>query len=305
MSILDAINSMDQYKSFTEGSYDPETHQPQYIPQATTQEMYNLYRTQPMSTAIGYISPYPSNNWHTTSEVLNYVDDTSRLPAIDQKIDPNRIFTSDIAALRALAADQNKITKMFEKRLVESLADKGKFGLTEEDVIAMQAVTAARNAIATINRDQITIKKHIADLKIKQQQLNGAGNGGNMQNGIAVENAMDAGRSFMDRIFDIPTVPVDMSKYTPDVVDVDQASEILDNIIPDVGQATTYESQHPKTYVVVGDNDREASYETYSSDGQLLSDYPNPTTPIKSIDRDSGKAVNERDEIFDIKIKNE
>ena len=60
--------------------------------------------------------------------------------------------------------------KIFEKRLQESLTEKRKVGLTEEDVLAMQALTAANNAIVSSINQQVNIKKTIADLRIKQQQ---------------------------------------------------------------------------------------------------------------------------------------
>ena len=305
MNLMEAMEMIDRVRPFAEQSWDPATHQPQYVDQS--QEHYDLYKVQSPTYGIaGYISPYPSNNWNTSSGVLSFVEDESRLPTLDHRIDPNRIFISDIAALRALAADQNKITKMFEKKLVESLTDKGKFGLTEDDVEAMQALTAARSAIATINRDQITIKKHIADLKIKQQQLgNGSGNNNNSMGGGATVDGMDIGRSIMDRIFEIPGQTTPTVQYETPVTSLDDVSNLLDNLVPTVNEATVYEPLKPKTYVIAGDTDDDVEYATYGSDGQLISDYPNPTAKITSIDRTNDTATDEFMTTYHIKYKNE
>ena len=44
---------------------------------------------------------------------------------------------------------------------MEGLTDRGKFGLNEADIMAMQALTSARSAITAINKEQIAIKKNI------------------------------------------------------------------------------------------------------------------------------------------------
>ena len=100
----------------------------------------------------GWISPYASDNWGATSIILKSMEDISRLPPLSDKVDPNKIFTSDISALRTQAADQMKVTKMFEKKLMESLTERGKMGLNENDIMAMQALTSARSSVTNSNR---------------------------------------------------------------------------------------------------------------------------------------------------------
>lgn len=306
MSLFEMFNYMDQSSPFTEGSWDPQTHEPQYQDTSKMTEYYSMYKLQQPSYAIdGYISPYATNNWDTSSGILNYIDDNTRLPALDQKMDPNRIFTSDIAALRALASDQNKIVKMFEKRLVESLADKGKFGLNEDDVNAMQALTAARAAIVNISKEQIQIKKNIADLKLKQQQQSGMsnqpGNAGGNNNSIS---GIDVGRSFMDKIFDMPAhQPIDVNYSVPEV-SLEQASQVIDNLVPNVNEVISYESSAPTTYVVVGESDDDVEFATYDSTGQLISDYPNPSSHIETIDRENRRATDDLLVSYPIKFKN-
>ena len=307
MGIFDAFKQMDQFNSFTEGTWDPTTHQPQYQDTSKMQEYYSMYKLAQPSYAIeGYISPYPTNNWDTSSGILNYVDDTSRLPALDQKIDPNRIFNSDIAALRALAADQNKIVKMFEKRLTESLVDKGKFGVNEDDINAMQAVTAGRNAIVGITKEQIQIKKNIADIRLKQQQQSGMVQTGGSNVGSGA-SATSMGKEFMDSVFNLPGRVVDVYQTNPiDTIpseSLEQASQLIDDLVPSVSESVAYESASPTTYVVVGDSDNDAEFETYDSNGNLLPNYPNPSSSIVSIDRDSESAVDSLQIKYPVKFR--
>ena len=155
--------------NFTPAPYEPRYTDP--APSGNWEEEFVGFKTSPVLYNMdGFISPYASNNWGGTTNILQYINDESRLPQFENKIDPNKIFSSEINGLRALAADQQRITKMFETRLRESLSEKGKMGLTEEDIEAMSALTAARSAIAGTYKEQVAIKKNIADIRIKQAQ---------------------------------------------------------------------------------------------------------------------------------------
>lgn len=257
------------------------------------EEAFQGFKTRPVLYNMdGFISPYASNNWGGTSNILQYIDDQSRLPAIDQKIDPNKIFTSEINGLRSIEADQQKIVKLFERKLTESLTEKGKIGLTEEDIEAMSALTAARSAITAIEKEKVNIKKNVADLRIKQSQNNNPGNGnaGPSERGLST---MDIGRSVLDSIFDAPinspSIPTTNVEYN--VADSTTAAQVLDSLIPTVGSHVQHESAEPTTYVVVGETDDDVEFATYSSTGDLMPDFPKPDTTITTIDRDAGKAV--------------
>lgn len=302
MDFLNAFQIMDQHNSFVSESYDPQSYEPQFRDPAQMAEQFSLFQIQPRPYNIeGYISPYPTNNWDTSSGILSYVEDTSRLPALETKIDPNRIFSSDIVALRALAADQNKITKIFEKRLMESLTDKGKYGLTEEDVEAMQALTSARAAITNITKEQVAIRKNIADIRLKQAQQQGGMPGQNVANGAATTSSS---KSIMDRIFDVPAAPINQPSYTQvSGSGIDQATQMLDGLVPSISEPIQYEVLDPTTYVLVGETDDDVEFATYGSNGELIPDYPNPTTTIDSIDRDAGRAIDSRLVQYPIKFK--
>lgn len=255
----------------------------------------------------GYISPYASGHWGASSDIMQSIAMNMELGPLQERLDPNKIFTSDIAALKTLAADQIKVIKVFERRLLESLNDKGKFGLNEDDIEALQALTSARSAVTQINKEQIAVKKNIAELKIKQQQQQAGATTQQAQGGTGRGmNVFDVGRSMLDQIFDVPMQqpqPSDISNYP--TVDVDQAANVLNEIVDvtAVPDTTVYESEKPTVYVVVGDSDDDPQFVTYSQSGEVLSDYPEPTAKIQKVDRDSMKAYDEFMVEYPVKFK--
>lgn len=312
MNFLEMFSTIDQFEPIKE-HVDGSTYEPTYVeqPPANWQNEFVAFKSRPVLYNMdGYISPYASNNWGGTSAILSSLDDSSRLPSLVEKVDPNKIFTSDISALRTLAADQIKIVKMFEKKLVEGLSDRGKVGLNENDIMAMQALTAARSAVTAINKEQIAIKKNIADLRIKQQQNSSAGSGAT--SGAASgrgPSTIDVGRSILDSIFDAPGTTMNTSNMNVpadsyQTSSLDDASKLLDDLIPGSAQAQ-FEAAGPKTYVVVGDSDDDVEYVTYAQNGEIMSDFPNPTSKITQIDRESGFATDELLVQYPIKPKND
>lgn len=301
-------------------SIAPQAYQPMY-PQfdALDQSIYACWddyalgiRGIPtMYNTEAYVSPFVQN-WINPSGLIGELTSEMQLNAENQRLDPNKIFSPDITSMKALAADQQKIVKLFEARLKESLTERGKVGLTEEDIEAMQALTAARTAISNMNKAQVDIKKNIADIRLKQQQnvMKIEGNDTLTSSGKAL-NAYDAGHSIMNNLFtemDHMTPPSQaQSNITPIMQEtsLDDASKALDNALPmtDVTEHIRYEKLDPTTYVLIGDTDDDIEYVTYASDGSLIPDYPNPTSPIEKIDRDAGTAVDDKFVIYPLKNK--
>jgi len=277
-------------------AYEPTLNDPP--PMRSWEEAFNGFKSSPVLYNMdGFISPYASSNWGGTSNILQYIDDSAKNPMLENKIDPNRIFSSEINGLRALAADQQRITKLFEKRLTESLNEKGKMGLTEEDITAMSALTTARSAITAISKEQAAIKKSIAELKIKQAQNTGTGTGNGSARGSdgGSMNSMGIGRSILDSIFDAPSVPVTppstVVNYNPTTAG--EAGRVIDSIVPTVGSHLQFESAEPTTYVVIGETEDDIDFVTYSSNGEIIPDFPKPNARITDIDIDAGKAKDE------------
>lgn len=282
------------------------------------EKQYNAARQNQVfanSNVGGYISPY-EGHWNSSSMFMTNVEELVAFQPVN-KIDPNKIYNADIQALRALQQDQLKIVKLFETRLKESLNERGKMGLTEEDIEAMQAVTAARTAVANIQKEQINIKKNIADTRIKQYQLEQADNKAagkmNPDGSHPVGSAYDVGRSILDNIFESATLApaaTQDSYSAPSATaeaDSQTAANFLDSII-DMGNAaavaTKYENLKPTTYVKIGVEDSDVSFETYDSAGNLIPDYPNPTSKITNIDREAGIATDEFLVTYQLKQEN-
>ncbi len=317
MGMLDAFNHMNEIRSFEQTNEEyhqqpvAEWDKPMDDPHVWL-DRYQQFSERPKfnPNMDGYISPYSSNHWGASSEIMQAIAGAAELGPIQEKLDPNKIFTSDIAALKTIAADQQKLIKLFEKKAIEMYTDKGSFGLNEDAIAAMQALNSARSTLMQIQEKQINVKKSIAELKIKQQQAGQTANTQTAQTPGRPTNAFDVGRSIMDSIFDIQPqstivdVPANANYPT---MDLDQAANVLNEIVDtsSVSTATTYEADKPTTYVVVGKDDASAEFVTYSASGEILPDYPNPTSKINTIDRDGRNAVDEFLVSYPVKFKDE
>lgn len=319
MSMLDSFRQADQMQSFEQVA---ETMQAQ--PQAEWDrpaddphvwlDRYAQFSERPKfnPNIDGYISPYASGHWGASSDIMQKLSSQLELGPLQERLDPNKIFTSDIAALRTLAADQIKVIRVFERKLLESLNDKGKFGLNEDDIAAMQALTSARSAITAINKEQIGIKKNIAELKIKQQQQSGQGANPNQVSGGRPSTPFEMGRTIMDTIFDMNPSQTQVDTATASVnfptVNPDQASVVLDDIIGEaqsINPTVQYEKDNPTTYVLLGDTDSDYDFITYSASGELLPDYPKPDTKIVDVVRDgeNSSATDDLMQVYKVKFK--
>ena len=280
------------------------------IPSVTSWESaFAGFKTHPVLYNVdGFITPYSSNMWGGTPSVLQTFDRDERLGNNIDRIDPNKIFSSEMNGLRALASDQQKIIKMIEKKLIESLTDQRKIGLSESDIDALSALSTARSSIATITKEQSNIKKNITDIRLKQYQI--AGNkqnaqsmiGDNTQQRPALPTRGMSPTQLLDDIFKsaATTNTTGSVDYIP--ASNMNPSELIDNVVLPNNGHLRYESEEPITYVVVdNDNGGRTSYATYTKDGRLLDDYPNPEEPIKEIDYDAGVAINTLDVRYPIK----
>lgn len=318
MSLLDSFNAMSNQlgnpsESFQSMSdYTPTYTEPAIAPVGWEEEFKGV-RTYPTLYQLdGYISPQPFMNWGTNSPVISQMAEDARNIIEPQKLDPNKIFTSEIQSLRKISSEQYRVIKMFEKKFMECITEKGKFGLTEEDIEAFNALMSARGQLANTTKEQVAIKKNIAELKIKQnqaiKQAMGAQAGSSGDNGPMTST--DAiGRSVLDNIFNVNFDSTPQVAPSNDYVSMSasDASSILDSLIPsdNVSSYIQYESMQPKTYVVIGKDENDIEFQTYSSSGELIPDYPNPTSKITNIDKDTGKATDDLLVQYDIKFRDE
>ena len=258
----------------------------------------------------GFISPFASDHWGASADIMQGM--AARYESLTQdRVDPNKIFTSDIAQLKTIQANHAKITKMFEHCLAAALTEKDKVGLNEDEVAAMQALNSAQTTLAAITKHQVDIKKAIAELKIKQQAVGGGpmqpdGSTGGGGRGLS---AFDIGRSIMDTIHET-SIPVQVDQpavTTYPSVDPAQAELVLDNIVSEaaVSAAIRNEAQSPTTYVLVDKDGSNPEYITLSGDGRVMDSSVNPTTAIANVDIETGKAADELMETYDIKIRDD
>ena len=232
---------------------------------------YETLRTQPTYYRLNqYMSPYISSHWESSSPVMRTMNDMS--------------------------------LKAFEKKFMESINDKNKFGLTEDDVAAFQAITAARNAITSINKEKIAVKKNIADIKIKQQQN---------QSNAACQNHNDAvgstlaptGTSVLDSIFKSlssnDTIPTQApAEYIP--ASVDSAEALIDEISnPNLQIEREQSGIHPA--VIVRDNVNDAYFANVDSNNNIVEDQTAlPDVPIANVDLMNSKANDELGRRYDV-----
>ena len=286
--------------------YEPNIYDP--APTMNWEQAFEGFKTHPtLYNLDGYISPYASNNWGGTSGILQYLDEQSNVPHFDNKIDPNKIFTSEINGLRSVAAEQQKIIKMMEMRLKESLTEKGKIGLTEEDIEAFNALTTARNTIANIYKEQVTVKKNIAELKIKQNQQQ-TGTASTSANATATNSrgtsAIDVGKAILDNIFDAPSIPTQQATIPPYAPsDIAAAEQVINGLVPSVGSNIRDESVGAKKYVVVGDTDDDYEFIAEDKYGNEVPLNVDDSIRIDVIDREANLAKDNLMQEWNVKYK--
>lgn len=315
MSMYDAFMAAENANSFEELSIEANPdHQTQpWGPVDNTLsawvERYNQLVDRPKfnPNIDGFISPFSFDHWGASSDIMQGL--AAKAEALNSdRLDPNKIFTSDIAQLKTIAASHAKVVRVFEHQLMGSLTEKGKVGLNEDDIEAMQALNSAQSTLANITKEQIAVKKAIAELKIKQQQAAGGAAQESGGGGRAL-SAFDIGRSIMDNIFDTPSVPQSNQTVITNypAVDTLQAERVIDNLVNvgDIADTVKFEADAPKTMVVVDRNGGNPEFVTYASNGEELPDFPNPTAAIQTIDPSTGKAVDELLQEYDIKYRDE
>jgi hypothetical protein len=273
-------------------TFDPNTFRPVYNGRELNTNSYYPPDETPAPMYFNYnkfAEPPVSAYFGSSVNAVELLEDPSLVPVIDRRVDPNKIFNSDVQSFKTLAADQFRMTKLFEKKLTESLTEKGKIGLTEDDITAMQALTSARAAIASINREQVAVKKTIAELKIKQQQQArdannaveaGGGRSTNTSSGITTQMLDDI---FMATEHVAPMTPPQMSG----VINYDSSTFDPSLILPEVSDAVEYEARDVHVEVHVGPTGDTPTYiVAVDKDGSIVENYPLDNIKIVDVNRD-------------------
>jgi len=286
-------------------SYQPRVMEYHQLPPGAIAESYQMNATRPpLYNLDGYISPYAYDNWGASTKFLSFLNEESNLPIVENKLDPNKIFNADIAALKTSAADQLKITRAFERKLLASLASKENAELTENDIQAMQAITASRNTMIAASNGQVTIKKNIADIRIKQAQ-NKAVSGG-IPGVNTTSNSFDAYGIGLNQLHGLTEIPMESLLQSNndlgiEIMSAEDAGTLINSISSISNNDVEWENQGAQTYVVPGP-DGGHMYETYDRNDNLIPNYPNPTSPIVRVDIESGLAYAESMEDYPLRL---
>lgn len=274
------------------------------------EEAWKGFKSRPILYNIeGYMSPYTSDNWTKTNVMLAGMDDRTRIPIVEERIDPNRIFNAELNSLNVLAADQAKTLKMFERRFQESITEKGKFGLTEEDIEAMAAITSARSAITSITKERSAIKKSIAELKIKQAANSGAVAASNAPQAGKPGDNTDFGLLMLDNIFKTPDAPVPGNIPTTSVGYTQTtgigAADIIDAVVPEVAEGVRNEANGITIYAVADNNTSDDFvFEAYDKNGVYVPDVSiAPDLKVVQVNRESDEVIDNRNQIVPIKYR--
>lgn len=288
---------------FTEGLYGPDS--------STFVDKWNEYNAQPryVPNLDGFIDPFVNGMWGSPTLTIENLHN-NQMFGEPEKIDPNRIFSSDLTTLKKIAADQAKLVAVFERKAMEMYTDKGQYGLNEDAIAAMQAVTSARNVLLAIAKEQAGIKRNITELRIKQQQASAQASGAApTASGGRGASAFDVGRSIVDNIFNMPASVSEPVSANYPTMDLNEASDMLESIVsPDsVPDSIRFEQKKPTTYVVVGERDDDYEFKTYDENGEELPDYPMPKSniPAGNIDRESMRATDDLLVSYPIKFRDE
>ena len=315
-SMFDAIGIMNNscpFESLDSSAYGVEPQQTSnwtdepYSPN-TFMERFHEFSAVPQYIPMdGFINPFVGGLWNTPTTTLDVTYNQEMFGP--EKIDPNRIFSSDIASLKTLAADQAKLIKVFERKAMEMYTDKGAYGLNEDAIAAMQAATSARSALLSIIKEQASIKKNITELRIKQQQTVAGGGPAAAATPGRSASAFDVGRAIVDNIFNMPnpsSVPSPPLTQYPET-SIDDASNMLENVVSvdEVPETVKFEKDNPKIHVMIGDDPNDRKYVTLNGHNEVMPDYPPPKAAIKEVDLDSRVALDELENKYPVIYKSE
>lgn len=269
------------------------------------QKEYDALRSAANTAMSGYISPYEGTNWGGNPLIINNLERLFEA-ATEAKLEPSKLFTSETAQLRTIGSDQYKILRLFESKLKESLTEKGKFGLNEMDIEGLQALTAGKGVMISAVKEQVAIKAKQAELRIKQQAAE-ASTGTRGAGGEVVDSSSPYGfgRDFMNNIINTP-IPDNMLVEVPATTNtsLDDAGALLDGLTGG-SEVARFEASSVEPYVVVGNADESAEFVAYDSTGNVVTDYPLPSSTIVKIDRDANIAEDSLNRKFPLKYKDE
>lgn len=216
-------------------------------------------------------------------------------------VDYKKEFEPEVALYKNLLMEQTKFTESLQKSYDSMMSAKGSArGVTKQATDLVANINTARQLSMQLVKENVNIKKIIADLNIKQQKEFGTGSteGENMSDfaNTYIKKMLDSRHEFAggdddpiveeyteDEIYD--QLDLQMASTEQEFADGEEASDFTTKYLE-------YENRNVEIYVIVNDGDMENyEFEARDENGIIIDDYPMPMHTQLSFNRSTNIAI--------------
>lgn len=218
----------------------------------------------------------------------------------EELTDFRKEFEPEMALYKNLLIDQNRFTESLQKEYdsIKSVKSSSR-GVTKQMTDLIDNITSARALAMQLIEKNVSAKKLIAELTLKQKKEMGAANGN-------AENMADFASSYLKQMFNDRQTLVNggmgdgtVSEYTEDELFEELSMSLQSdsdmNRPDEVDRYLKYENRNVSIYVEIaeGETDIESNYEFVAKDedGEIIEDYPLPNHTKLSINRSTNIAT--------------
>lgn len=196
-----------------------------------------------------------------------------------QQTNYRKEFESESTMLRNLYLEQSKFTDSLQKKYDAMNNTKSSArGIGKFTTDLIEEITAARSATLQIVKEQIALKKNIADLTMKERKEFGVGDSLNSDNAMYASTFMNellkAGRSSI-----LGASGSSYPSYDSEQADPEALTQELIDSLPEGTEAVPSYIQHENDnveIVVIVSEDGTYRFEARTGDGDVLDDYELP-----------------------------
>lgn len=215
-------------------------------------------------------------------------------------VDYKREFEPEMALYKNLLMEQNRFTEALQKEYdsIKSVKSSSR-GVTKQMTDLIDNITSARSLAMQLVEKNVSAKKLIAELTLKQKkELGGSGGDG--------ENMADFASSYLKQMLNDRQVLFNggsgdntVSDFTEDELFEELSLSLQDdstmNRPDDVEKYLKYENRKVTVYVEIAtdEQDIESNYEFVAKDenGEIIDDYPMPNRTKLSVNRSTSIAT--------------
>ena len=211
-------------------------------------------------------------------------------------IDYKKELEPEMALYRNLLMEQNRFTDSLQKEYdsIKSVKASSR-GVTKQMTDLIANITSARSLAMQLVEKNVSAKKLIAELTLKQRKEMGLNNGEG-------ENMADFASNYLKQMLnDRQTImngtgELSVSEYTEDELFEELSNSVMNdssfNRPEEVDRYLKYENRNITVYVVITDDDVE-NYEFLAKDeeGYVIDDYPMPNHTSISVNRSTNIAT--------------